>query len=200
MTAITLDAVPLALRWQGEPAASSIANDVLTIAAGPRTDWFADPAGSAAPMLNAPALLGETSGDFVLGARVEVDFNATFDAGVLVVHAGELTWAKLCFERSPEAQPTIVSVVTRGASDDCNSVAVDGNSVWLRISRLGAAFAFHASTDGSHWSLVRHFALAAGETPAVGFLAQSPLGDGCQARFDEISFESRRLDDVRSGL
>jgi regulation of enolase protein 1 (concanavalin A-like superfamily) len=79
-------------------------------------------------------------------------------------------------------------------------VPVDGNSVWLRIARLGAAFAFHASTDGSHWSLVRHFALAAGETPAVGFLAQSPLGDGCRARFDEISFESRRLDDVRSGL
>jgi hypothetical protein len=200
MTAITLGTVPFALRWLGEPAASSVANDVLTIAAGPRTDWFADPGGTSPPILNAPALLGEASGDFMLGARVEVDFTATFDAGVLVVHEGELSWAKLCFERSPEAQPTIVSVVTRGTSDDCNSVPVDGNSVWLRISRLGAAFAFHASTDGSHWSLVRHFALAAAETPAVGFLAQSPLGDGCRARFDEISFESRRLDDVRSGL
>jgi hypothetical protein len=135
----------------------------------------------------------------VFGARVEVDFAATFDAGVLVVRAGELTWAKLCFELSPEAEPTIVSVVTRGVSDDCNSVVVDGNAVWLRISRLGAAFAFHASTDGAHWRLVRHFALAAGETPAVGFLSQSPLGDGCSTRFDEISFESRRLDDMRSG-
>ncbi len=197
--AVDLPALPFALRWLGEPEEWSTVNDVLTVAAGPRTDWFVDPAGTSEPVLNAPALVGEVAGDFVFGARVEVDFTATFDAGVLVVHAGELTWAKLCFERSPEADPTIVSVVTRGVSDDCNSVAVDGNSVWLRIVRLGAAFAFHASTDGSHWRLVRHFALAAGDTAAVGFLAQSPLGDGCSTRFDEISFESRRLDDLRSG-
>jgi regulation of enolase protein 1 (concanavalin A-like superfamily) len=118
---------------------------------------------------------------------------------VLAIHVDDLNWAKLCFERSPDAEPMIVSVVTRGASDDSNSWVVDGNSVWLRISRLGAAFAFHASTDGSRWRLVRYFALDSAEDPAVGFLAQSPLGDGCRASFDEISFESRRLSDLRSG-
>ncbi len=199
MALVDLDALPFALHWLGEPARWSTTNDAVTIASAARTDWFVDPGGTSEPVLNAPALLGEVTGDFVFGARVEVDFATTFDAGVLVVHAGELTWAKLCFERSPEAAPTIVSVVTRGVSDDCNSVAIDGNAVWLRIARLGAAFAFHASTDGSHWRLVRHFALAVGESAAVGFLAQSPLGDGCGARFDEISFESRRLDDLRSG-
>ena len=199
MEPVELEALPFALHWRGKPAAWRTVNDVLTIAAGPRTDWFADPGGTSEAILNAPALVGEVAGDFMFGARVEVGFMATFDAGVLVVHAGELTWAKLCFERSPEAEPTIVSVVTRGVSDDCNSAVVDGNSVWLRISRLGAAFAFHASTDGSRWRLVRSFALAAGATPAVGFLAQSPLGEGCRAQFDEISFESRRLDDLRSG-
>ncbi len=199
MTLVDLDALPFALHWLGEPAEWSNANDVLTIAAGPRTDWFVDPAGTSEPVLSAPALLGEVAGDFVFSARVEVDFAATFDAGVLVVHAGELTWAKLCFERSPEDEPTVVSVVTRGVSDDCNSVTVDGNAVWLRIARLGAAFAFHSSTDGSHWRLVRHYALASHEIVALGFLAQSPLGEGCTTRFDEISFAWRRLDDLRSG-
>ena len=53
----------------------------------------------------------------------------------------------------------VVSVVTRGVSDDCNSFVVDGASVWLRVARVGSAFAFHASTDGSNWSFIRHFAL-----------------------------------------
>jgi regulation of enolase protein 1 (concanavalin A-like superfamily) len=171
----------------------------LTVDAGAATDWFVDPAAGAAPILNAPALLGEVTGDFMFSARVEVEFTATFDAGVLVVHADDESWAKLCLERTPDGEGMLVSVVTRGASDDCNSTVVDGNAAWLRISRLGPAFAFHASVDGTSWSLLRHFALPAAETLAVGFLAQSPLGAGCCASFDSIRFEPRRLDDLRDG-
>ena len=98
--------------------------------------------------MEAPALLGGFAGDFVFGARVQVDFRETFDAGVLVVHVDDKIWAKLCFERSPDQERMVVSVVTRGPFDDCNSLVVDSNSVWLRISRLDATFAFHASTDG----------------------------------------------------
>jgi uncharacterized protein len=197
---ITLGPLPFALRWRSTPRDWSHANGVLTVEAGAATDWFVDPAGLSAPIVNAPALLGEVTGDFMLSARVEVEFTATFDAGVLAVHAHDESWAKLCLERSPDGQAMVVSVVTRGVSDDCNSTVVDGNAVWLRISRLGAAFAFHTSLDGTRWSLVRHFALAAAETPAVGFLAQSPLGDGCRTRFDSISFEPRRLGDLRGGM
>lgn len=199
MEAIAVEAMPFELRWLSPPADWSNANGVLTFDAVPRTDWFTDPAEAAPPVANAPALLGRFAGDFVFGARVQVEFRETFDAGVLVVHVGDGTWAKLCFERSPDREPMVVSVVTRNLSDDCNSLVVDGNSVWLRISRLDATFAFHSSTDGSRWRFVRHFALAAGETAAVGFLAQSPLGDGCHVSFEEISFESRRLGDLRSG-
>src|SRR6266700_6283128 len=178
MAAVTLAGMPFPLRWLSPPAAWSHAQDVLTIDAGPRTDWFVDPGGSSAPVLTAPALVGSADGDFMLKARVHVDFAATFDAAALIVHAGERAWAKLCLERSPQAEPMVVSVVTRGVSDDCNSQLVDGDSIWLRISRLGAAFALHASMDGSLWQLVRHFALDRVETVAIGFLAQSPLGEG----------------------
>ena len=75
----------------------------------------------------------------------------TFDAGVLLVYAAERQWAKLCFEYSPQLQPTAVTVVTRESSDDCNSFEVDGHTLWLRITRSGAAWAFHASTDGAWW-------------------------------------------------
>ena len=83
--------------------------------------------------------------------------------------------------------------MTREVSDDCNSFAVDGRQVWLRIARRGPEFAFHASFDGRAWELIRHFAVAKAANPAVGFLAQSPTGHGCTTTFEEISFLPERL-------
>ncbi len=155
--------------------------------------------GTGEAKLDAEARLEPVEGDFLLGARVEVDFAATFDAGVLVVWRDMRTWAKLCFEYSPEGEPMVVSVVTRGVSDDANSAVVDGDAVWLRIARLGPAFAFHCSTDGERWRLVRHFALGGEGEVQAGFLAQSPTGAGCAARFSEIVLRSETLSDIRSG-
>jgi regulation of enolase protein 1 (concanavalin A-like superfamily) len=106
---------------------------------------------------------------------------------VLVVYESDDVWAKLCFEYSPQREPMVVSVVTRGVSDDCNSFVVDGSSVWLRIAGVGPAFAFHASTDGSNWSLSRHFALEAGGEPSIWFAAQSRRGRMCRhVRADRV--------------
>lgn len=169
----------------------------LTIEAGPRTDLFRDPQG-AEPRLEAPRqLVDPPAGDWTLSARVTAHLAATFDAGALLLWVDERTWGKLAFERSPAGEGMVVSVVTRGLSDDSNSVVVDGDAVWLRIARVGAAFAFHASHDGERWDFVRHFALD-GE-PRAGFLAQSPTGEGCTATFEEIRLEAGRLRDLRSG-
>lgn len=199
MEDVSVPGVPFALRWLGEPARWEVDDGSLTIAAGPETDWFVPPDESGGPVLNAPALVGEAAaGDYLLAARVSVGFAGTYDAGVLVLHADDRTWAKLCFERAPDGTPMVVSVVTRDVSDDCNSFAVDNDQVWLRIARREPAFAFHASRDGQAWELIRHFALPAAD-PAVGFLAQSPTGDGCTVTFEEIAFSPGRLDDIRSG-
>ena len=137
-------------------------------------------------------------GDYLLSARVDAGLAATFDAGALVVWADERTWGKLALERSPAGAATVVSVVTRGVSDDCNSWTLDEPAAWLRIARIGDAYAFHASRDGSRWDLVRHFRLEAASVSA-GFEAQSPLGEGCTARFSEIAFTASTLGDIRSG-
>lgn len=198
---VRIDSLPMPLRWLRPPHAwSALGGASLQIAAGPRTDWFVDPQQSGEPKLNAPALVGNATGDFLLSARVTVDFAQTYDAGVLFLYAGDSTWAKLCFEYSPQREPMVVSVVTKGVSDDCNSVVVDDASVWLRIARIGTAFAFHASMDGSRWSFVRHFALESSPEVSVGFSVQSPTGDGCAATFDQIAYEAGRLDDLRSGV
>jgi len=197
MTKVALPGLPAAFRWDREPVSWRLDDGALTIEAGPRTDLFVDPQGSP-PRTDAPRLLGRLDGDVRLGARVSVGFGSDFDAGVLLLHAGDTAWAKLCFELSPDGQPMVVSVVTRGLSDDANAFAVDGDEVWLRISRLGPATAFHASLDGSRWELVRHFAL--GAEGDLGFLAQSPSGPGCTAFFDRITLGQERLPELRSGI
>jgi regulation of enolase protein 1 (concanavalin A-like superfamily) len=93
----------------------------------------------------------------------------------------------------------VVSVVTRRVSDDCNHFAVEGNRVWLRIARGGDCFAFHASTDGDVWQLVRYFTFDDPARISVGFEAQSPTGEGCRVRFDEIRYDAGRVTDLRVG-
>ena len=98
--------------------------------------------------------------------------------------------------------PTVCTVVTRGHSDDANSFAVDGSSVWLRISRTGRAFAFHASRDGERWTFVRalHPRRREGDgSGVVGFMTQSPMGEGCVVTYDRIEFRPTWLDDLRDG-
>ena len=186
------------MRWLAPAARWRAEGSTLELVAHPRTDWFVDPSGGREPMLDGAALVGDATGDFMFSARVTVGFAATFDAGVVLLHVSDTVWAKLCFEFSPQKEPMVVSVVTRGTSDDANGFVLDGDAVWLRIARMGTALAFHASTDGAEWKLIRHFTLGDVE-PAVGFEAQSPTGEGCDVRFDEIQFEQRRLGDLRDG-
>ena len=81
---VSLDGFPFGLKWLGAPLAEDVAGGKLSITAGPRTDWFVDPAGTE-PSVNAPALLGSPAGDFLLSSCVEVDFERTYDAGVLAL-------------------------------------------------------------------------------------------------------------------
>ena len=168
----------------------------VALAAGACTDLFVPPAGSP-PTLNARALVVGTDGDFTLAATIRAELRATFDAGALLLWRDETHWAKLALERSPAGRPTVVSVVTRGTSDDCNSVALPEPEARLRVARAGAACAFHLRS-GDRWELIRHFTLGPGPL-AAGVLAQSPTGDGCVAEFSDLELAARTLGDVRSG-
>ena len=197
---MTIAPLPAPLAWEAAPASWSLdEGPLLTIAAPPASDLFSDPAGGA-PVAGAPRLLGPVAGDFQLSARVRCTFAGTFDAGALLVWAGERQWVKLAFEVSPQGEPMVVSVATDGRSDDANAFVVTDDAVWLRISRIGAACALHARLDGEDWRFVRHLPLPAPDGLRAGFLAQSPTGGGATARFDEIGFVAERLADLRSGV
>jgi uncharacterized protein len=182
-----LPMIPAELTWQHPPLEWNVEADSFTISAGESTDWFIDPMGSYAKD-NAPAALFKPPDqNFLLSAKVSVQFGSAFDAGTVQVRAGNDLWAKLAFEYSPQKQPMIVSVVTRGVSDDCNSVLIDGTSIYLRIAHNAPAFAFHYSLDGKYWHLVRYFSLGNLDSFQVGFSAQSPTGQHCTALFTEVN-------------
>ncbi|MFE7751408.1 DUF1349 domain-containing protein [Streptomyces sp. NPDC057428] len=203
MTTVEIPELPFGLEPYGPDGGWIYENGVLSGSAGAKQDRFVPPGGETLePASDAPRLLGAVpEGDFQLIARVRVGFAAAFDAGVLYLHVGERDWAKLCLELSPE-RPTVCTVVTRGQSDDVNSTVVDGDTHWLRLSRTGGAFAFHASEDGERWTFVRVFTLGAEQERAaarIGFLAQSPTGDGCAVSFDRIAYLPTGPADRRDG-
>lgn len=188
------------LSWAVQPAGVAVGEDgAVTVEAGPKTDVFVDPQTSVVTATAPRALMTVPDGDFQLLARVKVDFRSTYDAGVLLIWFDERHSAKLCFELSPQGQPTIVSVITREVSDDANGWPVAGDQTWLRISRIGATWAFHASADGKVWALARYFRLDSQLPARVGILAQAPLGEGCTVRFDQLEVRAHRLADLRDG-
>jgi regulation of enolase protein 1 (concanavalin A-like superfamily) len=188
------------LSWTGASGVATEVDGVLTLTAAPGVDWTNDAFGGR-PQQRATALAFGAPVEFALSARVSVDApRSTFDAGALAIWIDGEHWAKICFEFSPRGQPMVVSVVTAdGFSDDCNSVPVAGDSVFFRVSRIGAGWAFHSSIDGDRWEFVRQFRLGADAPVRVGFLAQAPLGDTCVARFDEIALVDSPPTDLRDG-
>ncbi len=193
-------ALPWGLEWAIEPASWQFDGKTAAIDAATSTDAFVDPAGASAVLDAARALAVASSDRWQFSAKVTVDFHATYDAGALLLWSDDRHFAKLCFEYSPQGDAMVVSVVTRDVSDDANSWTVDGDTVWLRISKIAdQAYAFHSSGDGMRWSLVRYFALAGSRPVQYGIGVQSPTGDGCAARFDELKLSETSLADLRDG-
>ncbi len=171
----------------------------LTMVSRGGDDWVDDASG-APPQHSASSLGFLAAGDLMLSARVRVDApRSTFDAGVLTLWADDAHYAKLCFERAPQGSEMVVSIVTDRWSDDVNSGAVDAGEVYLRVARIGPAWAFHRSADGHRWDFVRLFRLNTEGPVRVGFMAQAPLGPPCTARFDQIRYTGTTLTQLRDG-
>ncbi len=186
--------------WKIDPA-----GETLSARALPKSDLYRNPAGDflsdEKSSLNALTLIGTpTSADFQLSAKVTVDFDSDYDAGALLVWSDSKRWAKLCFEYSPDKEFMVVSVVTQLASDDVNSYVLPVNHVWLRISRIGHLYALHSSSDGAVWKLIRAYTLGVDtSTHKIGFVAQAPIGEGCDVQFSDIKYLPQTLKALRDG-
>lgn len=174
--------------------------NLLQIVAPEKTDFFINPE-SGDIKNNAPFLYADIQGDFILRAKVKVDFVSKYDGAALFIMDSEndKAWAKLCYEHTDFNTNAVVSVVTNGVSDDANGVNLTGNSVWLQIGRKGDAFSMLYSTDGETYYMVRVFNLKVSETLKVGLVSQSPTGEGLVSDFSHIEFEKVTMKNIRAG-
>jgi regulation of enolase protein 1 (concanavalin A-like superfamily) len=195
-TPALIPGLPGTLSWQNKPVSWQFDNQkVLTISASAKTDWFVDPFDGTVAN-NAPILLFVPDADYVFSTRVIVRFVTKWDAGALMLWGDDHHWAKLSYEFSPDRIPTVVTVVTRGLSDDCNSKELRGDSVYLRIAKSGKTYVFYCSTDGLKWQIVRTFSLDTEVPVRVGFEAQSPAGSGVVAKFAAINYDPHRISNI----
>ncbi|WP_051318218.1 DUF1349 domain-containing protein [Cohnella thermotolerans] len=183
------------LRWMNEPRDWSVRDGRLRMTAPARGDFFNDP-GADTVVATAPFLYAAVRGDFVAVARLGVEMAAPCDSGCLMIMADTSNWAKICFEYMNRV-PTIVTVVTRSRSDDCNGKAAASDAPYLRAARSGNGFAFHYSDDGANWELVRYFRLDVPDEVKVGLVAQAPFADGCTATFHSFEIRENGAGDVR---
>ena len=193
IAAPAIDGIPGPMTWQNPPAEWKIVDGkTLSITADKQTDWYVSAMGDE-PRNNSPRLLFKPTDDFSLSAKVNVDFQSQWDGGVLVLYVNDSLFAKFCLEMTIEKHPAIVSVVTRGLSDDNNSIAVKGTSAYLKVTKVGHAIYFFASEDGQSWSLIRVFSLGDNLDLRVGFSSQAPVGDRCTTTFSQIEYSPRKV-------
>lgn len=189
--------LPAGFKWINEPKEWEFCEQGLTVQAEPRTDYFIDPAGTAVKG-DAHFLYTEQDHDFTFMAHVQAEMISDYDAAVMMLMVDDENWGKLCYEFTYK-QPMIVSVVTKGLSDDCNSLEVPSTGIYLRITRFDDCFAFHYSLDGKWWVMVRYFNMPAQGPVKVGLVAQSPTGDGCTVQFSNLDVSPKPVREIRSG-
>ena len=177
----------------------------ITLMATEKSDFFRNPCAVAKDGItpdslgNAPFYYTEVAGDFVMKAKVSLDFKDIYDAAALMVMESDEVWAKICFELTDFGPNAVVSVVTNQLSDDANGSVIKDKQLWLQITRVGKAFAFHYSTDGEKFLMLRVFSLPVSETIKVGMLAQSPTGKGGERNFEGFTMEQKTVNNIRFG-
>jgi regulation of enolase protein 1 (concanavalin A-like superfamily) len=184
-----------------ESGAFTIVDKRLTLSAFEKTDWFHHPTDEFRKNNVLALAMPVREERFTLKARVSVDFKSPYDAGALFIQVDEENWAKLGFEYSGDRKPTVVSVVTRTTSDDCDGPNHFGSDAWLRIYCDKDTVAFHFSEDGKYWRFLRWFAIPGVATRplTIGFGVQAPTGSACTATFNDIALSYEKISDLRNG-
>ena len=195
---IQINGIPKWLKWEIKPKKYFQDNKSITLFSGEKTDMFRDP-NVTYNTDNAPKLLFKADSNFVFSAAIEHAFISKWDGGAIVLKADSLNWVKCCFEKDYTGARRIVTVVTKGISDDCNSVKLTKNKVYFKIAKADNVITIYYSETGSKWYLIRHFTFDSTKNLQVGLLAQSPTGKDCQVKFSNLKYQVKKIKDPYVG-
>ncbi|GAB5555298.1 MAG: hypothetical protein Sapg2KO_48890 [Saprospiraceae bacterium] len=185
------------LDWMNMPDEFVLENGSLKIAAIKETDFFINPEDSSNSS-SAPFLYETIEGDFLAKALVQPDFSEQWNAVALMVHLDSLNWIKFAFENSDATGPSIVSVVTKGTSDDANGFILTGSQkVWLAIAKKENVYAMHWSLDNEKYHMARLTAMPRQPSVKIGIEAQSPVGEKATHQIHFFEVEEITVDYLR---
>lgn len=195
---LKLSAIPFELEILNNPVSVLTPDDsILEIAAAGKTNLFVSPSGHY-NVQNAPMVLFHPDTSFVLRAKVSGDLKEVYDVAALVVYQDSSYWGKFCYENSVDKRPTIVSVVNRIFSDDCNSMHIDKDHAFMAVVKKGLEMSFHYSPDGKSWEMIRNFRLETDKNLRVGFAVHGSRGNGFEAQFSQIKYSPNVPRNLRS--
>ena len=109
-------------------------------------------------------------------------------------------WLKMAMEMDERKKTRMVSVRTIGTSDDNNHDVVEAKSVYMKISSDTKTVGFYYSLDNKTWQLIRLFRNDYPASIWLGISAQSPLGNGTSAVFEDMSLTRKSISDFRLGI
>lgn len=179
---------------------TAVTETTVAFSAGPGTDYFRDPA-SDWEIANAPAMMCTAPRDFTFSVTIAPEFGSMFDAGTIFLYSSDQYWFKFAYEMSDRDAPFIVSVATRGKSDDCNGEKLTGAPVRFRVSRKGDTYGMYYATGPDEWMM--HRLLSVPEESAspflIGLSVQSPKGPGCRAVFSDLEWQDTAISNFRFG-
>ena len=197
---IALPGVTLTRSLNGAAENTKVHGPKLTLTSEAKRDNFRDPNGKLSSN-TAPVLLTEVDNKqpFTFTARVTPTFLETYDAGALYIWIKDDLWLKMAFEMDERRRTRMVTVRTTGTSDDNNHDVVAAKSVHMKISSDAQTVGFYYSLDEQTWQLIKLFRNDYPEKIWLGVSAQSPVGKGASATFEDVVLTRTSVADFRLG-
>lgn len=176
-------------------------NDTITICSGAQSDFFNAPDGSVR-LASAPLLLKkiDNTKPFTFTAIVKPGFVNTYDAGAVYLFCDEELWLKFAFEMDERGYTRLVTVRTKGTSDDNNHDAITQEEVYMKISSDSKTVGFYYSLEGQQWQLVRLYRNDYPDSIYIALSSQSLVGDGIKTQFTKIELTENSIDNFRLGI
>lgn len=197
---VALSGVTFTRSLNGAAENTRVADRKLTLTSAAKRDNFRDPNGKLSSN-TAPVLLTEVDNQrpFTFTARIAPTFLETYDAGALYIWVKDDLWLKMAFEMDERRRTRMVTVRTNGTSDDNNHDVVAAKSVHMKISSDARTVGFYYSLDDQTWQLIKLFRNDYPEKIWLGVSAQSPVGNGTSATFEDIALTQTSVADFRLG-
>ena len=197
---IVLPGITFTRSLNGAAENAKISDGRLTLTSAAKRDNFRDPNGKLSSN-TAPVLLTEIDNKkpFTLTARVTPTFLETYDAGALYIWVKDDLWLKMAMEMDERRRTRMVTVRTTGTSDDNNHDVVTAKAVHMKISSDTQTVGFYYSLDRKSWQLIKLFKNDYPDRIWLGISAQSPVGNGTSASFEDMSLAHTSITNFRLG-